>query len=128
MNVLIILYFVISIALIFILVFTEIIPTYKVSLWTKEVILAVLLVGLAVIMLFIPTHIQKTEVVGNAVLIERFEDASLYLDEENDIYFAVETDRWNPFEMYTRVEIPRELAIQKINEANNAETTPKEGS
>lgn len=123
MNVLIISYFIVSIALIFIFVFTEIIPTYKVSLWTKEIILAVLLVGFAVIMLFVPTHIQKTDVVGDAVLVERFEDASLYLDETNDIYFAVETDKWNPFKMYTRVEIPRELAIEKLNE-----TTTKEGS
>ena len=128
MNVLIISYFIISVVLIFVFVVSEIIPTYKVSLGIKELILAVLLVGFAAVMLFVPTHIQKTEAIGDAVLVERFEDADLYLDETNDIYFAIETDRWNPFEMYTRIEIPRDLAIEKLNEINITETTSREGS
>ena len=123
MTTLIIAYFVISVILIFVFIFSEIIPTYKVGLWTKEIILFVLLTALAAIMLFIPTHIQKTEAVGDAVLVERFEDAALYYEESSDMYFAVETNRWNIFEMYKRVEIPQELAKEKIG---IGETVPTE--
>ena len=115
MATLVISYGIISFILIVVLLATELIPTHKVGLLTKELILVALLLGLAAIMLFIPTNAQKAEAIGNATLIERFEDADLYYDVDSDLYFAVETDRWDIFNLYTRVEIPQELAKEKIN-------------
>lgn len=115
MATLVIAYCVISFILIVVLLATELIPTYKVGLWTKEIILIVLLLGLAAVMLYIPTNVQKAEAVGDAVLVERFADADLYYDAASDFYFAVETDRWDIFNLYTRVEIPQELAKEKAN-------------
>lgn len=113
MNTLIIGYFVIGLVLICIFMLTDIIPL---GLWVKEAALAVLLICLAIGMMFVPTHMQKANVIGNAVLAASFEDADLYYDMDSDFYFAVEMDRWNPFEMYKRIEIPQELAQKKILE------------
>ena len=115
MATLVIAYCIVSFILIVVLLATELIPTYKVGIWTKEIILIALLFGLAAVMLYIPTNVQKTEAIGNAVLVERFADADLYYDEASDFYFAVETDKWDIFNLYTRVEIPQELAKEKAN-------------
>lgn len=126
MNTLIIAYGIVSLAIIIFVVMMEIIPTHVVSLWVKELIAVVLLIGLAIGILFVPTQMQKQEVIGDASLVQRFEDADLYYDENTDMYFGVEVDRWNPFEMYKRVEIPQALALEKIAEANgeNAKSDP----
>ena len=126
MNTLIIAYGIISLAIIIFVVMMDIIPTHIVSIWVKELIAAILLVGLAVGILFVPTQLQKQEAAGDASLVQRFEDADLYYDENTDMYFGVEVDRWNPFEMYKRVEIPQALALEKIAEANgeNAKSDP----
>ena len=126
MNTLIIAYGIVSLAIIVFVVMMEIIPTHVVSLWVKELIAVVLLIGLAIGILFVPTQIQKQEVIGDASLVQRFEDADLYYDENTDMYFGVEVDRWNPFEMYKRVEIPQALALEKMAEANgeNAKSDP----
>jgi hypothetical protein len=125
-NTLIIAYGIVSLASIVFVVMMEIIPTHVVSLWVKELIAVVLLIGLAIGVLFVPTQMQKQEVIGDASLVQRFEDADLYYDENTDMYFGVEVDRWNPFEMYKRVEIPQALALEKIAEANgeNAKSDP----
>ena len=126
MNTLIIAYVIVSLAIIVFVVMMEIIPTHVVSIWVKELIAVVLLIGLAIGILFVPTQLQKQEVIGDASLVQRFEDADLYYDENTDMYFGVEVDRWNLFEMYKRVEIPQALALEKIAEANgeNAKSDP----
>lgn len=120
MNTLMIIYAVLSIGIIFVLVGTELIPTYKVSLLCKEIILAILLLALAVGILFAPTYFQKSNTVGDAELKAQFSDADLYYDAKDNVYFAVETNRWNPLELYKRVEIPQELALQKLLQFNES--------
>lgn len=116
MNTLIIIYAVLGLGLIVLFVGAEVIPTHKVSMIWKEVILVSLLSVLAIGLLFIPTYLQKNEAVGNAELKAQFSDADLYYDTDNEVYFAVETNNWNPFKMYEKVEVSQEIAVQKLLE------------
>ena len=123
MTTLLIAYIVIGIVLGLVLMVTEIIPTYRVSMQAKSVIAVILLSALGFGMIGVPTYIQKTDVIGDAELVERFEDADLYYEPNNDLYFAVETNKWNPFELYKRLEIPQELIAGKI-EGESTKTDP----
>ena len=125
MTTLIIAYAIISVLLITVIVMTEIIPSHVISLSIKSLITIALIIALAFFMLYLPTHNQKMEAVGDAVLVQRFNDADVYLDESNDMYFAVETNRWNPLEMYKHIDIPQALVYNKINQnGDNVKSDP----
>lgn len=119
MNTLMMVYLFLGIGAIFLIVGTEVIPTYKISLIWKEVILVTLLLALAVGILFAPTYLQKKQTIGEAELKAQFSDADLYYDAEENLYFAVETNNWNPLKLYKKVEISQELALQKLSELEN---------
>lgn len=74
----------------------------------------------------IPSIIQSTSLSYGLIPTRNFIDGQLFYDETNEKYYAIYSDEnWKFWDLYEKVEIPKDIALQKIASTNKMEKISK---
>ena len=86
----------------------------KFSAWRAPVTWLITAIVVMVMGIIIIPETAEKQMIGNATEMIMFEDGTLYYDADDDVYFCVASDDWNPKKCYYKTYVDKNLAKEKI--------------
>ncbi len=100
------------------------ITTWITSKTQKMWLLMIIIAILAVALILVPTVASFALTTQGAERVAEYYDADIFYDAQNDEYFIIEEDFWNPIHQHVRHEIEHERAVELVANYEAAQEQP----